>query len=1080
MTEKIIELLIIEDDVVDQLAFKRLVETENLPYAYTIAGSVFEAKQVLESHLFDAIIVDYHLGDGSAFDIFSSIASIEAPIIFITGTGDESTAVKAMKMGAYDYIIKDPEHSYLKLIDPTIRNAIRHKQAEAELQKVYEELELQVAQRTGELSEANSLLAQQIAEREQAEEALQQAHDELVTANKQLRQEVEERSRAESALEEERNLMRSLIENLPDHVYVKDTQSRFLLVNDAVRRHLGADTIHEIIGNTDHDFSPSELADQYYANEQTLLQSGEPLVGHEEPIFDHETGSIKWISTTKVPFRDSQNRIAGLVGLNRDITELLHTKEALQNSEKHVTSLLEAVTDYIYSVELTPELTVAATTHSLGCVAVTGYTAQDYEADPDLWHRMIHEDDRDMVIEQVDRVIAGDDIAPFEHRITHKDGSIRWLKNTWVPRFDEQRQLVAYDGLIRDVTERKLAEEALAAERNLLRTLIDNLPDYIFVKDIESRFVINNTAHLDILGAQMPEEVQGKSDFDIFPEELAAQYYADEQALFATGRALVNRQETTLDKQGNKQWLLTTKVPLYDNQNHLTGLVGVSRDITDIRRMQEALRESETLIRAVLNSMTAHIAVLNKQGTIVEVNQAWERFARDNQRTETDQTGVGVNYLDICRQAVKSGVDEAAVALTGISAVLDGSQSWVSLEYPCHSPTQKRWFFMVATPLLTKSGGAVVSHLEITERKLIEEALRYNEEYYRTILENAFEGLSITDREGIITYQSPASEQILGLKPEKLIGQKAIDLVHPDDVSTALNDFSYIMDNPGVPLSTETRFRHFDGSWRDIEAKTINLFDNPIVKGMVSNYRDVTARKRAEEEKAFLFEEVSLQRERLRALTGRLAETQEAERKQLARELHDQVGQNLTALGLNLNIISTQLAQMVPVDHAMLHHLDDSLTLVEQTTVRIRNVMADLRPPVLDDYGLVAALRWYGKRFATRADLAIVVQGDEPEPRLPAAVEHALFRIVQEALTNVAKHARASQVDLEIIVAEELVQLRVSDDGQGFDLISSDHSLKESGWGLLTMTERAEAVGGHCRIESCPDLGTKVIVEVSR
>jgi two-component system sensor histidine kinase UhpB len=225
---------------------------------------------------------------------------------------------------------------------------------------------------------------------------------------------------------------------------------------------------------------------------------------------------------------------------------------------------------------------------------------------------------------------------------------------------------------------------------------------------------------------------------------------------------------------------------------------------------------------------------------------------------------------------------------------------------------------------------------------------------------------------------------------------------------------------------------------------------------------------------AQLYESVSQQGEQLRALAVRLAEAEEAERQQIARELHDQVGQNLTALGINLNIVRSQIPEEAP--DLVRSRLDDSLALVEETTDRVRSVMAELRPPVLDDYGLVAALRWYGGQFASRMDIAVEVQGEEPDPRLPARVESALFRIAQEALTNVAKHAQATQTTVTVEVEEETVRMVVADDGVGF----STEPDERRGWGLLTMSERAEAVGGRCHVESRPERGTGVTVEMPR
>jgi two-component system sensor histidine kinase UhpB len=139
--------------------------------------------------------------------------------------------------------------------------------------------------------------------------------------------------------------------------------------------------------------------------------------------------------------------------------------------------------------------------------------------------------------------------------------------------------------------------------------------------------------------------------------------------------------------------------------------------------------------------------------------------------------------------------------------------------------------------------------------------------------------------------------------------------------------------------------------------------------------------------------------------------------------------------------------------------------------------MANLRPPVLDDYGLVAALRWYGDQFAQRTGISVDVIGEEPIPRLTAQVETALFRVAQEALTNVAKHAQASHVKVSLAMSNKSLQLTIADNGIGF---LPDHLAEPDyqGWGLLTITERSEAIGGSCQIISNPNKGTRVVVEV--
>jgi len=163
MNDKTIRLLLVEDDKVDRMAFERFARNENLPYDYTIAGSVAEAKEILKSTSFDVIIADYMLGDGTSFELFYLFKDL--PVIIITGTGTEEVAVEAMKLGAYDYLIKDPEGNYLKTLPSTVELALKRKQTEKELRKYQESLESMVKERTAQLET-------EIVERKKVQEAL--------------------------------------------------------------------------------------------------------------------------------------------------------------------------------------------------------------------------------------------------------------------------------------------------------------------------------------------------------------------------------------------------------------------------------------------------------------------------------------------------------------------------------------------------------------------------------------------------------------------------------------------------------------------------------------------------------------------------------------------------------------------------------------------------------------------------------------------------------------------------------------------------------------------------------------------
>jgi signal transduction histidine kinase len=216
----------------------------------------------------------------------------------------------------------------------------------------------------------------------------------------------------------------------------------------------------------------------------------------------------------------------------------------------------------------------------------------------------------------------------------------------------------------------------------------------------------------------------------------------------------------------------------------------------------------------------------------------------------------------------------------------------------------------------------------------------------------------------------------------------------------------------------------------------------------------------------------------LRALSARLTRLEEAERKRLAEELHGQIGQNLAAMGMNLSIIRSRTDDRN--DAILGTALGEAGSLLEQMTNRIRDIMADLRPFVLDDFGLMAAMRWFGEEFTSRTAVAFLVQGEEPQPRLASDVEISLFRIFQEAMANIAKHAHASVVRVCVIDDGGKCSLVIADNGIGFDVQDTIAGRTTSTWGLMMMKERLEALAGKLTIDSRPGAGKTVFLEVPR
>ena len=307
--------------------------------------------------------------------------------------------------------------------------------------------------------------------------------------------------------------------------------------------------------------------------------------------------------------------------LQQEIIDRKQAEDRLKESEERFRALVESTSDWVWEVDANAVYTYASpkVKDLLGHEPeeVIGKTPFDI---------MLPEEAKRIAAEFKDIVEARDPFERLENINLHKDGRLVVLETSGVPIFDANGDFRGYRGIDRDITERKRVEEALKEERNLLRTLIDNLPDYIFVKDTKSRFIINNIAHVRVLGMTTPEEVVGKTDFDFFPQELAEQYYADEQEIIRSCQPLINRVESTIDGEGRQQWLLTSKVPLCDSNGSISGLVGISRDITDRKQAEEAIRRETAKLGAMVSGMEEGVVFADAQDCIVEANPYFSRL----------------------------------------------------------------------------------------------------------------------------------------------------------------------------------------------------------------------------------------------------------------------------------------------------------------------------------------------------------------------------------------------------------------------------------------------------------------------
>jgi PAS domain S-box-containing protein len=429
--------------------------------------------------------------------------------------------------------------------------------------------------------------------------------------------ELDERKQTEEALAQERTLLRTLIDNLPDYTYVKDTESRFVIANPTTARVMGVMTPDQLIGKSDFDFYPEPLATKFYENEQLIVTSGQPLINYEESYIDQTSGQEGWLLTTKVPLRDRQGQLIGLVGVGRDITERKQMEEALRLSEERFALAVSGSNDGIWDWDIV--------NHTLywspRLKELLGYEPDELDVIFETFETHLHPDDSDLMQQAIEAHLQRQEPFDVEQRLRTKSGEYHWFRARGQAVWDEAGRPLRMTGSTTDITERKQMEVALAEERNLMRTLLDNLPDLIFVKDMECRFLLVNEASLR-MGQLTMADIIGKTDFEVNPTDLATQYYADDQAVIHSGQIVIDREELNISA-GQERWFSTTKVPLCDSQGQIIGLVGMSRDITERKQIENALAEERNLLRTVINATPDWIFIKDQEHRFRLVNQAY-------------------------------------------------------------------------------------------------------------------------------------------------------------------------------------------------------------------------------------------------------------------------------------------------------------------------------------------------------------------------------------------------------------------------------------------------------------------------
>ncbi|MBN1348475.1 PAS domain S-box protein [candidate division KSB1 bacterium] len=653
---------------------------------------------------------------------------------------------------------------------------------------------------------------------------------------------ISRQKQAEKALENERNLLKTLFDTIPAAIYVKDTEGRFLMANNEVARRTGMSTPEEVVGKTDFDLHPPEFAKQYFDREQELFRTGKSIINSEQYMLNRATGNMIWNLATTVPLKSPDGKIAGLIGIGRDITENKLSAETLRISRHLLEQTFASLDDALFIIDAE---TIEIKECNRAAIAIFGYRREEMlgkttaflhidEAaleefrkhlnaaiqkqgflrnfkfsmrrkdgslfptehgvmplenhlgerigwvsvvrditervlaekalrENEIRYRTLFENANDAIfIMKTDRFVECNamtlkmfgaqnkeelightacELSP-EHQPDGSDSGKKCLQIIEsVMKGEPQRfywQCIRLDGvafdteislnrfeigneilvqaLARDITRQKQTENALAAERTLLRTVIDTIPDSIYAKDTNCNFILANKELARRLGVQKPEDLIGKNDFEFHASDLASTHHADEQKIISTGLPILNRELEIIERStGEKTWILTNKVPLFDSIGKIVGLVGMGRNISARKRMENDLAQSEYQYREMINSMGDGIHLVDRNLKIILFNDALLQWHAE---LGLQSASVGEHLLDVYPFLKQNVLKEyEKVFETGIPLM---SQEYIKLS--------DREIFTEIRKIPIFSGSKVIKMItvirDITEQKKADEQIR--------------------------------------------------------------------------------------------------------------------------------------------------------------------------------------------------------------------------------------------------------------------------------------------------------------------------------------------------------------------
>ena len=628
--------------------------------------------------------------------------------------------------------------------------------------------------------------------------------------------------------------------------------------------------------------------------------------------------------------------------------------------------------------------------------------------------------------------------------LVRQDGSTFAAEVTMAGVF-EDGQFVGAQGTVRDVSERARLEQELRRSEERYRYLVQNAPDIVWSVDEKAHLTFLSDATERLTGFR-PDELLGQHFGAIVHPTSRDVAEIDWTTVLSAPSQEVRGRINLLHRDGSAVPAEFIAVASLDGEGHFAGANGSVRDMTERDRLERELRGSQERYKTLASSSPDLVFATDAEGRYTFLSDraasilGWDLA-----------TSLGRPFLDY----VAPGWEAAALASFGEVMADPTAVHSTRLDFLRGDgqpvPLEINVVGSFEDGVLTAIHGVA---RDISERERLQGQLRQSEERYRFLVEGSPDIVFTTDAEGRFTFLSEAIQRMTDYRPDELVGQHFSTIVDEATLPLAAERWANAVDAPGAEVQADLILRGRDGRRVPVDVRATGVIADGAFVGIQGATRDVSDQVRLESE--------------LRRQAGELAAGEE--RAHLARELHDSVTQALFSMTLVTR--STEMLLLRDPDTAMTQ-LGQLRDLQREALAEMRALIFELRPGNLEQDGLVRALKTHSSALQGRIGLPIVVESDL-EGRLPLAAEEGLYRIAQEALHNIVKHAGAHQVWLEIRARDGGVRLRVQDDGKGFD----PGTVPDGHLGLAGMRARADRLGATFTVTSKPGKGTTIEVAV--